>query len=179
MIPTRIRPYSYTNVWNYEIKFFHREGVLLHSCNHNWRSFRWIEHAGKYSWADSVAALQPISDWCVIKVGGTVCQSSIFFGIESIKFSRRKWHYRHWLKLFVAGTRRCIPKGRYLWPPYGIGQPIIFSSCGFFFFLLSFFLSFFPRLFSASRDRVSNILPAHLAAEIGWTELFGIWVVSS
>jgi len=31
---------------------------------------------------------------------------------------------------------------QYLWSPYGIGQTIIFSSCGFF-FLLSFFLSFF------------------------------------
>jgi len=30
----------------------------------------------------------------------------------------------------------------YLWPPYGIGQAIIFSSCGFFFpFLCSFFLA--------------------------------------
>jgi len=36
----------------------------------------------------------------------------------------------------------------YLWSPYGIGQTIIFSSCGFFFF---FFL-FFPRLISAVAD---------------------------
>jgi len=26
---------------------------------------------------------------------------------------------------------------RYLWPPYGVGQVIIFSSCGFFFLLFS------------------------------------------
>ena len=31
---------------------------------------------------------------------------------------------------------------RLLWPPYVIGQAIIFLSCGFFFFL-SFYLSFF------------------------------------
>jgi len=36
-----------------------------------------------------------------------------------------------------------------LWPPYGIGQAIMFSSCGFFFF---FYLSFFPRLISAFTD---------------------------
>jgi len=30
---------------------------------------------------------------------------------------------------------------RFLWSPYGIGQTIIFSSCGFFFFYLSFFLA--------------------------------------
>jgi len=31
-----------------------------------------------------------------------------------------------------------------LWSPYGIGQTIIFSSCGFFFYLLSsIYLSFF------------------------------------
>ena len=37
---------------------------------------------------------------------------------------------------------------------YGIGQTIIFSSCGFF-----FFLSFFPRLISAVADWMSVILP--------------------
>ena len=42
----------------------------------------------------------------------------------------------------------------YLWPPYVIGQAIIFSSCGFFF--LSFF---FPRLISAVGDWISTILP--------------------
>ena len=31
-----------------------------------------------------------------------------------------------------------------LWPPCAADADIIFSSCGFFFFLLSFFLSFFP-----------------------------------
>jgi len=37
-----------------------------------------------------------------------------------------------------------------LWSPYGIGQTIIFSSCGFFFFL---------RLISAVADWMSAILP--------------------
>jgi len=41
--------------------------------------------------------------------------------------------------------------------PYGIGQPIIFLPCGFFF--LSFFLSFFPRLIAAVADWMSVILP--------------------
>ena len=40
-----------------------------------------------------------------------------------------------------------------LWPPYGIGQAIIFSSCSF------FFLSSFPCLFSAVADWMSTILP--------------------
>jgi len=43
-----------------------------------------------------------------------------------------------------------------LWSPYVIGQTIIFSSCGFFFFFLSIF---FPRLISAVGDWMSNILP--------------------
>ena len=38
----------------------------------------------------------------------------------------------------------------YLWSPYVIGQTIIFSSCGFF---------FFPRLISAVEDWMSTILP--------------------
>jgi len=44
-----------------------------------------------------------------------------------------------------------------LWPPYVglIGQAIIFSSCGYFYPLLSFF----PRLFSAAADWMSTILP--------------------
>jgi len=44
----------------------------------------------------------------------------------------------------------------YLWPPYGIGQAIIFLPCGFFFYL---FIFFFPRLFLAVADWMSTILP--------------------
>jgi len=62
----------------------------------------------------------------------------------------------------------------YLWSPYGIGQTIIFSCCGLFFFLLwspyvigrsyifsscfFFLLLFFPRLISAVGDWMSTIL---------------------
>jgi len=42
-----------------------------------------------------------------------------------------------------------------LWPPYGIGQAIIFLPCGFFYLLLSFF----PCLISAATDWISTILP--------------------
>jgi len=47
----------------------------------------------------------------------------------------------------------------FLWPPYKIGQAIIFLPCVFFF--LSFFLSFFffSRLISAAADWMSAILP--------------------
>ena len=43
----------------------------------------------------------------------------------------------------------------FVWSPYVIGQTIIFSSCGFFFF----FCLFFPRLISAAADWMSTILP--------------------
>ena len=49
------------------------------------------------------------------------------------------------------------PVTRFLWPPYGIGQAIIFLSCDFCLLLL-----FFPRLMSAVRDWMSTILP-HMA----------------
>ena len=45
----------------------------------------------------------------------------------------------------------------FLWPPYVIGQAVIFLPCGFFFYLL--LLSFFPRLISAVADWMSTILP--------------------
>jgi len=47
----------------------------------------------------------------------------------------------------------------FLWPPYVIGQAIIFLPCGF--YLSSFFLllsSFFPHLISAAADWMSTIL---------------------
>jgi len=43
-----------------------------------------------------------------------------------------------------------------LWPPYRIGQAIIFLPCGFF-LSSSIFLSFFPRLISAAADRMSIV----------------------
>ena len=43
----------------------------------------------------------------------------------------------------------------FLWPPYIIGQAIIFLPCGFYFLLLSIF---FPRLISAATDWMSTIL---------------------
>jgi len=46
-----------------------------------------------------------------------------------------------------------------LWPPYVIGRPLYFLPCSF--FLSSFFL-FFPRLISATGDRMSAIL-LHMA----------------
>ena len=42
----------------------------------------------------------------------------------------------------------------YLWPPYVMGQAIIFLPCGLFLLLL-----FFPRLISAVADWMSTILP--------------------
>jgi len=44
----------------------------------------------------------------------------------------------------------------YIWSPYGIGQTIIFSSCG---FSLSSIFFFFPRLISAAAHLMSTILP--------------------
>jgi len=45
-----------------------------------------------------------------------------------------------------------------LWPPCRIGHAIIFSSCGFSFFLSIFLLSFFPRSFSAVADWMFTVL---------------------
>jgi len=45
----------------------------------------------------------------------------------------------------------------FLWPPYVIGQAIIFLSCGF--YLSSIFYLSFPRLISAAGDWMSTILP--------------------
>jgi len=53
----------------------------------------------------------------------------------------------HWFVIYVLFN---------LWSPYGIGRQYIFSCCGLFFFLLSFF---FPRLISAAADWMSAILP--------------------
>jgi len=44
-----------------------------------------------------------------------------------------------------------------LWSPYVIGQTIIFLPCDF--YLISFFLLFFPRLTSAVGYWMSTILP--------------------
>ena len=51
-----------------------------------------------------------------------------------------------WLMAIAIASRKsfgilALYKSDYLWPPYVIGQAIIFSSCGFFFYLLSFFSS--------------------------------------
>ena len=51
-----------------------------------------------------------------------------------------------------------IRNWRYLWPPYGIGQAIIFLPCDFYLLLLSSSF-FFPRLISAVGDWMSTILP--------------------
>ena len=59
------------------------------------------------------------------------------------------------LRLFIIAFLIILDNGLLL-PPYGIGQAIISSSCGFF-FLSSFF--FFPRLFSAVADWMSTMLP--------------------
>ena len=40
----------------------------------------------------------------------------------------------------------------FLWPPYGIGQAIIFLPCGFLYLLLLSIYLFFPRLISAVAD---------------------------
>jgi len=60
-----------------------------------------------------------------------------------IHFTVSKWPYS--VVLYRSPTQTFY---LYLWSPYGIGQSIIFSCCGFF---LSIYLSifFFPRLISA------------------------------
>ena len=55
-----------------------------------------------------------------------------------------------------------------LLPPYGIGQAIIFSSCGF--FILSIFLSVFPRSFPAVAEWMCTLHP-HMVLALATTEL--------
>jgi len=50
----------------------------------------------------------------------------------------------------ISDSEHCYVFVVLLWPPYGIGQAIIFSSCRFFYL--------FPRLISAVADRMSTIL---------------------
>jgi len=53
----------------------------------------------------------------------------------------------------------CVVRLQYLsllWPPYVIGQAVIFLSCGFYLLSSS---SFFPRLISAAADWMFIILP--------------------
>jgi len=69
----------------------------------------------------------------------------------------------HYIKVHIRATWRirvnhqCGLMSNYfdhlLWPPYGIGQAIIFLPCGF--FLL---LSLFSRLISAAADWMSTML---------------------
>jgi len=68
----------------------------------------------------------------------------------SILFNTRIIHV-HYMLLTVMRSYYCSENQdgavhrNFLWPPYGIGQAIIFSSCGFFFLLLSssiFFLAY-------------------------------------
>ena len=46
----------------------------------------------------------------------------------------------------------------FLWPPYVIGQTIIFLPCGFFLLSSIYLSSFFPRLISAAAGWMSTIL---------------------
>jgi len=60
--------------------------------------------------------------------------------------------------LFIYLPKFTFVTSYWLWSPYGIGQTIIYSSCGVFFFFF-FLSSFFPRLISAVADWMSAILP--------------------
>jgi len=80
----------------------------------------------------------------------TLVESS--WDIESSRFGHRqssRWFSRH-EELFGSHWNSNVV----LWPPYGIGQAIIFCPVVSF-----FFLSFFPRLISVAADRMSTILP--------------------
>ena len=57
------------------------------------------------------------------------------------------------LQKVVNGHKSAAASSHLLWPPYGIGQAIIFSSCGFF-YLSS---SFFPRLINLSGLRLDRV----------------------
>jgi len=59
------------------------------------------------------------------------------------------WHVNIWLHWQMYQQNKLHSFYCLLWLPYGIGQTIIFSSCGF----------FFPRLISAITDWMCAILP--------------------
>jgi len=56
------------------------------------------------------------------------------------------------ISVYMCSRIWCQSVDVYLWSPYVIGRPYIFSSCFFFFFF------FFPRLISAVEDWMSTIL---------------------
>jgi len=60
--------------------------------------------------------------------------------------------------LIYAPNHLCtyVLQNKLLWPPYEIGQTIIFLPCGF--FLSSVYLFFFPRLILAAAHWMSIIL---------------------
>jgi len=66
-------------------------------------------------------------------------------------------HWRHLLNSIKPSM--CGGNVAFLWPPYVIGQAIIFLPCGFYLLLFSIF---FPRLISAATDWMSTIL-LHMA----------------
>ena len=59
----------------------------------------------------------------------------------------------HWALTHISSSFFFLS---FLWSPYGIGQAIIFSCCGF--YLSIYRSSFFPRLISAAVDCMSTIL---------------------
>jgi len=75
----------------------------------------------------------------------TACKHKVIY--KSIKFFLGAQVFQVLLRFELAQPQLCSMVSCWLWSPYGIGQTIIFSSCGFFFFLLSFF----PRLISRHR----------------------------
>jgi len=88
---------------------------------------------------------------CVQMIPGSVHQSAVDPQLSS---------HMNQLQLNTPSVRitvRALSHDSLLWPPYGIGQAVIFLPCGFFY--LSFFLIFFfPRLISAVAEWMSTIL---------------------
>jgi len=66
------------------------------------------------------------------------------------------------VQLITSVCCTCITA--FLWPPYGIGQAIIFLSSGFFYLLSIFYL--FPRLISAVGDWMSTDTWCGLSANL-------------
>jgi len=116
------------------------------SCFGAYRPYRMLQHT--WSLAPVGVTTSPLS--CSNYTG---YQYDSEWNLSSLSWSTRRstaWHHRICQTIpsslpppgAVSFDHQTISSALLLWPPYGIGQAIIFLPCGFFYLLSSFFLAY-------------------------------------